>query len=293
MHILVTNDDGIESPGIWHLAQALRATGQGTVTIIAPDQERSGAGMSVPAHLEAELVSVSPPAPEFEGLAAWASTGTPAGCVTVSMLGIVGPPPDVVIAGINPGLNTGGNVMISGTVGAAMAGSLWGVPGLAVSVDFERGAPIAWETAAWAATRLLPLLSRIGEREDSRPPVLNINVPNAPSPAEVRGFRQTTLAEVFYGTVLGVGGVTPNGRNGHRVRFVFDRSRLPRDVAPHLDYGAILAGYISVTLLAPMSVRPDPQLDRVLDTLRRERGGGRGDSGNQGELRELKELTES
>ncbi|MCZ7567765.1 MAG: 5'/3'-nucleotidase SurE [Ardenticatenaceae bacterium] len=267
MHILVTNDDGIESPGLWHLAGALRAAGLGTVTIIAPDQERSGAGTSVPPQLEGDLVPVPPLAPQFEGIDAWASTGTPTSCVTVAMLEVVSPRADVVVSGINLGLNTGGNVTISGTVGAAMAGSLWGVPGLAVSVDFERGAPVAWETAAWAAAQLFPLLSRFGQHGGRHPLVWNVNVPNAPSPAAVRGFRQTDLAEVFYGTVLRVGEVRPNSRNGHRIRFAFDRDRLPRDVAPQLDYGAIQAGYVSVTLLAPVSVHPAPALNAALETL--------------------------
>lgn len=267
MHILITNDDGIESPGVWHLARALQSTGLGRVTIIAPDQERSGAGMSVPNELEGDLVPAPAPTPEFEGIDAWASTGTPASCVTVAMLEVVCPRPEVVVAGINPGVNTGGNVMISGTVGAAMAGSLWGVPGLAVSVDYERGVAIPWETAGWAAARLFPLVSRFGHRDGHRPLVLNVNVPAAHSPGAVRGFRQTTLAEVFYGTVIQVGDISPNGRDGHRLRFIVDPDRLPRAVAPEFDHGAVQAGFVSVTRLAPMSVQPAPELSNILETL--------------------------
>lgn len=264
MHILVTNDDGIESPGIWHLAAALRDAGLGDVTIIAPDEEHSGMSMSFPPQQDHEIYPVTPPDESFAGIAAYALTGTPVGCVTVGMLAAVTPRPDVVVSGINWGLNGGANVMLSGTVGAAMAGAFWGAPALAVSAQFVRGEPMGWASAAWAATRVFPLLLDFRPEAGHRPLVLNVNVPHALDPAGLRGFRQTTLSDFFYGHFIGISEMQTSDRGGHRFRYTFDRSRLPARFDELTDDGAIQAGYVSVTPLTPMDVHPHIDLARAL-----------------------------
>jgi 5'-nucleotidase len=266
MNILVTNDDGIESVGLWLLAAGLRAAGFGTVTIIAPDMERSGASMSVGSRPEGELYPAVAPGPEFEGLAAWSSTGTPAGCIMIGMLEAVAARPDVVVSGINPGVNTGSQVMLSGTVGAAMVAALWGVLALAVSAEFQRGVPIVWENAVWAATQVFPLLDGLRPAAGHPPLVLNVNVPHV-AEGRPRGFRQTTLSDFFFGQALNLAAMTPAERNGHRLQFGYDMGRLPGGADPATDYGALKAGYVSVTPLAPMAVHPHTDIAERLESL--------------------------
>jgi broad specificity polyphosphatase/5'/3'-nucleotidase SurE len=128
---------------------------------------------------------------------------------------------------------------------------------------------VDWAIPALVATRIFPLLAQFNPREGGHfPLVLNVNVPRVSSASELRGIRQTILADIFFGTVMRVGEVIPNGRDGHRLRFAFDRDRLPRDVAPHFDHGAIKAGYVSVTPLAPVSVHPHLDLEAALAQLR-------------------------
>jgi 5'-nucleotidase len=262
VQILVTNDDGVASPGLWALAQALRDAGLGTVTVIAPAKEQSGASMAFPADLVSEIFEAPVPAEVGAGIAAWAVSGTPVGCVTAAMLEAVGPRPALVVSGINRGLNTGSSVMISGTVGAAMVGAFWGVPGLAVSQAMVPGEPIDWTLAARVAARLVPTLLALPHQGNTAP-LLNLNVPH-PARGPINGIRQTTLSDFFYGRALGLADLVP-GTHGRVLRYTFDRSRLPRDASIDTDDGAVAAGYLSVTPLSPMSVHPAIRLDEALN----------------------------
>ena len=122
MNILVTNDDGLYTPGIWTLAEAMTAVG--TVTVIAPDREQSGVGAAVTIQ---HPVRISEVMPRIEGIKAYSVEGTPGDCVILAMQGIM-PKPDLVVSGINEGANTGIYVMMSGTVGAAVHANLWARP---------------------------------------------------------------------------------------------------------------------------------------------------------------------
>lgn len=253
MHILVTNDDGIESPGLWILAAALRDSGLGLVTVVAPDTEYSGYSMSLPPREEHLIEQVAPPDESYEGITAYALAGTPVNCVTSAMLGLAGARPDLVVSGINRGLNTGTNVMLSGTVGAAMMATLWGVPGLAVSAHFVRDHPLAWHEAAQAAVRTLPLLE--GTRRSANTDqhiVLNVNVPNVSAQGPLKGYRQTRLSEFFYGWFIGVEELGHDSQGRRRFQYNFDRNRRQVEFDEDSDNGAIAAGYISVTPLTPM-----------------------------------------
>jgi 5'-nucleotidase len=248
MRILVVNDDGIASEGIWALAGALREAGLGEVLIVAPETEQSGTSMSLPLNQELTLRSVEPPDPAYAGIAAYAFNGTPVGCVLAGVLTELGPRPEVVVSGINRGLNSGTNVLLSGTVGAAMLAALWGLPAMAVSQMFIGDAPMPWPTATWATVRLFPLL---GLLRGNGPLVLNVNVPHLHDLAEVRGFRQTSLSSFFYGDVVEADLEQVGDADGRRrlgLRFV--RERLPA-FPEHSDDGAVRAGYVSVTPLAP------------------------------------------
>lgn len=248
MHILVTNDDGIDSPGLWALAGALQEAGFGTVTIVAPLEEQSGMSMSLPPRRDPHVRAIPAPDPAHAEIRAFAVEGTPVACVTVGMLADLGPRPDVIVSGINRGLNTGTNVLLSGTVGAAMIGALYGLPALAMSLQFKGDAPMPWATAAWAAVRTFPLLERL---RGNGPLVLNVNVPHEHNLEDVRGFRQTELSGFFYGSVVDVALGDPDPDEKRPLTFTFRRDKVPV-FAEQTDDGAVRAGFVSITPLAPM-----------------------------------------
>lgn len=171
MNILLTNDDGVDSPGLLILADALKARSRHRVFILAPDSDRSGVshGLSIlrqPLKLAEKRKDV------------WHCAGLPADCALISILGGFPCRPDLVIAGINAGCNIGNDIIYSGTCAAARQAVLLGVPGIALSLS-ERGGAFLWESAAaWAAEHLEDFLSLW--REDV---FINVNIPNVPSPA--------------------------------------------------------------------------------------------------------------
>jgi 5'-nucleotidase len=130
--ILLTNDDGIESPGLWAIAASLCALGE--VTILAPSQQWSSAGRSLPRHTSGMIREVVRP---MEGCAvkAFAVDGSPAQAVLYALLEIMPAAPDLVVSGINYGENIGSGLTISGTVGAALEAASAGIPALAVSME--------------------------------------------------------------------------------------------------------------------------------------------------------------
>jgi 5'-nucleotidase len=230
------------------------------VTIVAPESEQSGMGMSLPPRAEHHIRAVPAPDPAHAAIAAFSFSGTPVGCVTAGMLAGACPPADAVVSGINRGLNSGSNVLLSGTVGAAMVAALWGLPAMAVSLQFMGDAPMPWATAAWAAVRLFPLLEALRGRG---PLVLNVNVPHIHDIAELRGFRQTSVSEFFYGRYLDLP-TEPEDEDGRRrVRFRFARERMP-EFPETSDDGAIRAGYVSLTPLSPMLSRDEVDLTAAL-----------------------------
>ncbi len=265
MHILVTNDDGIDSLGLWALAGALRDAGLGTVTVVAPEEEQSGMSMALPPRRDLTMRSVIPPDPAHTGITAYAFSGTPVGCVLAGVLAEVTPRPDVVVAGINRGINSGTNVLLSGTVGAAMLAALWGLPAMAVSQMFVGDAPMPWGTATWAALKCFPLLEQL---RGHGPLVLNLNAPHLHNIADVRGFRQTRLSSFFYGNVVALDlEPEPADDDGRRrLAFRFLRERLP-EFPEHTDDGAVRAGFVSLSVLTPMGVAAELDLSEALAQL--------------------------
>ncbi len=253
MQILVVNDDGIDSIGLWILAAALRDADLGRVCIVAPEVEQSGTSMALPFHRELTLRPADPPDQHYAGIEAYAFSGTPVGCVLAGVLANLGPRPEVVVSGINRGLNSGTNVMLSGTVGAAMLAALWGLPAMAISQMFVGDAPMPWGTSAWAAVRLFPLLELV---RGQGPLVLNVNVPHLHHREEVRGIRQTTLSNFFYGDVVQIDRDPEADETGRRkLTLRFLRERMPSFPSTS-DDGAVREGYISVTPLTPTGAAP-------------------------------------
>ena len=126
MKILLVNDDGIESPGLWELHRSLPPTAEAVVVAPATEQSGKGAGLTLPPPVTAKKRAHSP-------CEAWSVEGTPADCVKYALRKILPSPPDLIVSGINPGTNAGPFVFYSGTVGGVIEGVLNGIPGIAFS----------------------------------------------------------------------------------------------------------------------------------------------------------------
>ena len=190
-HILVTNDDGVEAPGLLALTQALRRLGR--VTVFAPERNWSIAGHNKTMHKPLRVWSVR----LQDGTEAMTTNGAPSDCVALAHLGLVADPIDVVVSGINSTPNLGYDVTYSGTVAAAMEAAISGWPGIAISLDVGEG-PRHWETAARAAVDVVRMVLAHGLPADT---LLNVNAPDV-AWEEVRGYRATRLGRRVYRDVL-------------------------------------------------------------------------------------------
>jgi 5'-nucleotidase len=254
--ILVSNDDGIHAPGIAALAEALEPVGEAWV--VAPDRERSAVGHALTLH--------RPLVAEQLGPRRFAVNGTPSDCVNLALLGLLPVRPHIVVAGINAGSNLGDDVTYSGTVSAAMEGTLLGVPGLAVSLIQPAG-PASYRHAARAAARLARLLLRDGGRGVT---LVNVNVP----PGRPKGVRITRLGRRLYSEKV-VERHDPRGR-----RYFWLGAGPPAwEAGEDTDYAAVHAGYVSVTPLM-LDLTDYPALRALKDWesayRRPARGHGRG-----------------
>jgi 5'-nucleotidase len=237
MHILVTNDDGVQAPGLLALAQEMRGLGQ--VTILAPDRNWSASGhvktMDRPLRVrEVKLV---------DGTSAYASDGAPSDCVAVAILGFVTEKIDLVVSGINPNANIGHDVTYSGTVTAAMEALIsGGVPGIAVSVDGgeAHGGPVDYTVSARLARRVVDKVASEGLPEGV---FLNVNVPYLPE-GQLKGLMITRQGLRIYRDRL-ERRVDPRGRP-----YYWIGGDSPTGVEEAgTDFGALKAGYVSITPL--------------------------------------------
>ena len=195
MRVLVTNDDGVHAPGLAALTAALArwadeqpAGERREVVVVAPLANHSGASAAVGTVYERQALSYRRVrVPGAERTPAYGVDATPALAVLVGALGGFGPPPDVVVSGINLGVNVGRSVLHSGTIGAALTAAQIGLRGLAVSMRSGRP-PEHWETAAAMAVEVLPVLCTAAPRT-----VLNLNVPSLPL-SELRGVRRARIS---------------------------------------------------------------------------------------------------
>lgn len=170
MRILITNDDGIGSPGLAALAHAFDPVAE--VFAVAPEHERSATGHAITLHKPLRASAAAIP---NSAVRAWSTNGTPADCVALGMLDLLDRPPDVVVSGINVGPNIGRDLTYSGTVSGAMEGAIFHVPSIAVSIGAFRN-PIFVVAAEFAVFLAQAILSH-GLPEDT---LLNVNVPNLP-----------------------------------------------------------------------------------------------------------------
>ena len=245
MRVLVTNDDGIDAPGLAALARRAVEAGHDTI-VLAPQQEMSGSGASMGSLALHHPIEIRPSTiPALNGVPAHAAAATPAACAILGCLGAVGPPPDLVLSGINHGFNVGRSALHSGTVGAAITGAAWGARGLAVSTAWSEG-EVHWETAASVA---LDLSGWFMDADDLR--VLSVNVPNIPR-GELRGVRWATLAPVGAIRSYITGVEETADREGFRV--LTDHLRTDPEAAPQGSDRALVAqGYVTLTGLGGLA----------------------------------------
>ncbi len=229
MRVLVSNDDGVDAPGIRMLAEQLRGAGH-EVTVVAPDRDRSGASNSLTLDLPIRLKRID----HYTCSVA----GTPTDCVHLALTGMLEFDPDIVVSGINNSANLGDDVIYSGTVSAAMEGRFLGLPAVAVSLVSHNHDPRHFQTAARAAVEIVAQLKADPLPADT---ILNVNVPDLPW-QEIKGFEVTRLGNRHRsepclpqtdprgGTVYWIG---PAGRE--------------QDAGPGTDFHAVRTGFISIT----------------------------------------------
>ncbi|MDX2005903.1 MAG: 5'/3'-nucleotidase SurE [Meiothermus sp.] len=227
MRILVANDDGIFSPGIKALAFALKSLGE--VNVVAPDVEQSGVGHSITFRRPLRFKHTK--SAGFGEIPAYRVDGTPADCVVLGsrLLG----QPDLVVSGINIGVNMGLDLTHSGTVAAALEGASIGVPSIAFSLDAS-GEELGFEAAAQAAVPIARWTLEHGLPPNT---LLNVNFPNRPA----QGLRITRLSTHRYEDTI-VERQDPDGRPYYWVA-----GKPTAQLEEGTDFWAVQSGYISVT----------------------------------------------
>lgn len=233
MRVLVSNDDGVEAPGIRHLARSLAQAGH-EVLVVAPDRDRSGASNSLTLDLPIRVKRLDP--------ATWRVTGTPTDCVHLALAGLLEVEPDIVVSGINNSANLGDDVIYSGTVAAAMEGRFLGLPAIAVSLLHEDGGERNFATAARAACEVMARLAVDPLPADT---ILNINVPDRPWD-RIEGFEVTRLGHRHRAEPC----IAENDPRGRPIWWIGPPGP-EQDAGPGTDFNAVRRGYISIS---PMHV---------------------------------------
>ena len=227
-HILVTNDDGIRSVGLQCLAKALRRVGD--VWVVAPDRERTAVAHAVTLHKPLRVHQLDK--------RVYAVNGTPVDCVNLALLNILPTRPRLLVSGINKGVNLGDDVLYSGTVSAAVEGTILGVPSMAVSQEGRD--EFQFSTGAEYAVRVARLILQKGLPEET---LVNLNIPNR-APEAVTGVRVTCLSRRRFDKPV-IEKVDPHGRS----YFWIAGTRISWSRNKDADHEAIAEGAVSLTPL--------------------------------------------
>jgi 5'-nucleotidase len=246
MKVLLTNDDGIQAPGLNELRRALLAVPGIELAVIAPDANRSASARSITTRTPLWVEEIR----FADGTLGYATDGTPVDCVRFASLGLLGSEPELIVSGINHGANLGDDITYSGTVAAALEGAVLGIPAIAVSqqstkreMDFRFGKDFEFGVAALFAARLVAGLE---ERPISPGTLLNVNCPALPA-GELPGAGVTRLGKRVYRDKLELEEEDESGRRRRRYRIYGMEPSYRQEEGT--DFAAIDAGMISVTPL--------------------------------------------
>jgi len=228
--ILISNDDGIESPGI-KLLETIAREITSDVWVVAPEQEQSGASHSLTTRRPLRAREVAPHR--------FAVDGTPTDCIVVAVRRLLRDKvPDLVLSGINAGSNVGEDLNYSGTVAAAMEATLLDIPAMALSQDYPDGERIPWETAEALALEAIRKLLRLPWPEHT---LYNLNFPGVP-PQQAKGFAVAHQGKRAIADNL-TDGVDPRGRPYYWI----GPARETGKAEPGTDVAAVADGFASIT----------------------------------------------
>ena len=231
--VLLTNDDGIEAPGLAVLEEIAREPGR-EVWVVAPEHDQSGVSHAVSLHHPIRVTERSP--------RRYAITGTPGDCAVMGVCHLMaGALPDLLLCGVNRGANLGMETVFSGTVGGAMTGMMLGVPSIALSQAWTDRQQVRWQTAGALGPSVIRQLLAIGWGEAT---CLNVNFPDLPA----ADTGPLTLARQGVGLLQGMhveSRTDPRGLSYHWIGF----RRGAREQGPESDIEALRAGRIVVTPL--------------------------------------------
>ncbi|NLG86398.1 MAG: 5'/3'-nucleotidase SurE [Firmicutes bacterium] len=236
MFVLLSNDDGIEAPGLMALAKELAPKYEAVV--VAPDRERSASSHAITVHKPLRVRQINA---NLNIKQAYAVNGTPSDCVKLALTTLLPKQPDMVISGINRGSNLGTDVFYSGTVAAALEGLLHGIPGIAVSLATSSGDSDSDSDYSLAAQVALLVVERLANKPNIPRMLININVPDLPRDM-IRGIRITRLGMRRYRNVFEIRR-DPRGQTYYWLAGepVAEVDEIDTDIA------AIEDGYISLT----------------------------------------------
>jgi 5'-nucleotidase len=248
MKILLTNDDGYTAPGILALYHTLSRTHD--VTLVAPDREKSAVGHGISLNRPLRLIPVRLP-DRGDG---WAVNGTPADCVKLALFELFNEPPDLVVAGINPGSNTGVNIDYSGTAAAAREAAFNDITGVAVSIEIGPAGHLDYQGMAAFIESFIPTLSSYTLSPGT---FININCPDS-RVGSTRGVKITRQARNNVSTGFAKK-ADPKGCS----YFWYDRLS-PCQAMEDTDIYALNHNYISISPLG-IDTTDDHSLNRMAD----------------------------
>ncbi len=228
MHVLISNDDGVDAPGIAVLARHLAVLGR--VSVVAPDRDRSGASNS--------LTLDQPIRVHDLGEGRYRVAGTPTDCVHLALAGMLEDEPDLVVSGINNSANLGDDVLYSGTVAAAMEGRFLGLPAVAVSLVSRDHRGEHFDSAGKAA---LQIVQRLIDDPLPADTILNVNVPDCPYD-QIKGFEVTRLGHRHRSEPC----VQQHDPRGRPIWWIGPAGP-EQDAGPGTDFDAVRRGFVSVT----------------------------------------------
>lgn len=229
MRILVSNDDGIDSPGLDALVETMHRFGD--VTVVVPAKDTSGASSAITLGRSFQVV---------EGRkGTFRVSGMPADCTHLAFTGLMPVKPDLVVCGINLGNNLGDDTIYSGTLGAAREGAVFGVDAVSVSLVAK-----TWDNLPSAVHWTERIVAALLKRPHTAPVFWNVNVPDLPA-ERIQGLRFTRLGRRAHAKTLVV-----ETDSGFERMVRLGNYGEPKDCAPGTDFAAVSEGFVSVTPLS-------------------------------------------